>query len=255
MTRRARAALFGLTLVSAAVCSSLGVWQLRRLVDRRAANERALAGRALPEVDLAGESGRGWEGSGELDQRRVVASGVWDHAHSFVLRARADRDAPGVHIVTPLRLDGRAEAVLVNRGFVPANDATRPGVAWDQPERGRARGFAFMIPSVPDSGTPLTLDGETSWRRLDLATVRGRLPYPVLDVYVHVTEREARADSAAPWPIPARLQDLNDGPHLNYLVQWFMLAAASLAFGVLFVLRKDRSCAGEDGKDGRTEGR
>jgi len=241
MTRRARAALFGLTLVSAAVCSALGLWQLGRLTDRRAANELAVAGRELPELDLtaAREGGRERDGAGELDQRRVVASGTWDHTNTFVLRARADRDAPGVHIVTPLRLDGREEAVLVNRGFVPANDATRPGVEWDQPERGTARGFAFLIPSVPDSGTPLTLDGATSWRRLDLATVRGRLPYPVLDVYVHVTERETRTDSAPPWPIPARLQDLNDGPHFNYMVQWFMLAAASLAFGVIFVLRRE----------------
>lgn len=245
MTGRARAALFGLTLLSAAVCSSLGIWQFRRLMDRRAANERAVAGRELPEVGLSGSSGKSGEpgASGALDQRRVVATGTWDHVNTFVLRARADRDAPGVHIVTPLRLDGRDEAVLVNRGFVPANDATRPGVAWDQPERGTARGFAFLIPSVPDSGTPLRLDGRTSWRRLDLATVRGRLPYPVLEVYVHVTEREARADSASPWPIPARLQDLNDGPHFNYLVQWFMLAAASLAFGVIFVLRR------QDGKE------
>lgn len=240
MTGRARAALFGLTLLSAAVCSSLGIWQLGRLMDRRAANELAVAGRELPEVGLSGRAGEsgGSGASGALDQRRVVATGTWDHANSFVLRARADRDAPGVHIVTPLRLDGREEAVLVNRGFVPANDATRPGVEWDQPERGTARGLAFLIPSVPDSGTPLRFGGRTSWRRLDLATVRGRLPYPVLDVYVHVTEREARADSTSPWPIPARLQDLNDGPHFNYLVQWFLLAAASLAFGVMFVLRR-----------------
>jgi surfeit locus 1 family protein len=251
MTGRARAALFGLTLVSAAVCSSLGIWQLGRLADRRVANERAVAGRVLPEVGLSGESGEsgrsGRSGepgaSSELDQRRVVAAGTWDHANTFVLRARADRDAPGVHIVTPLRLDGRDEAVLVNRGFVPANDATRPGVEWDQPERGTARGYAFLIPSVPDGGTPLTLAGGTSWRRLDLATVRNRLPYPVLDVYVHVTERETRAGSPSPWPIPARLQDLNDGPHFNYMVQWFMLAAASLAFGVIFVLRR------QDGKE------
>ena len=241
MTGRARVALFGLTLLSAAACSALGVWQWRRLVDRRAANERAVAGRALPEVDLtaAGEGGREREGAGELDQRRVVAAGTWDHAHTFVLRARADRDAPGVHIVTPLRLDGRDEAVLVNRGFVPANDATRPGVEWDQPARGAVRGFAFLIPSVPDSGTPLTLDGRTTWRRLDLATVRQRLPYPVLDIYLHVTERETRADGAPAWPIPARLVPLDDGPHFNYMVQWFMLAGASVAFGVLFVLRKE----------------
>lgn len=239
MTRGARAGLFALTLLSAALCSGLGVWQTRRLIERRAANERALAGRELPEVALneTRMDGNGREGASGLDQRRVMATGTWDHAHTFVLRARSDRDAPGVHIVTPLRLDGREEAVLVNRGFVPADDATNPVLAWDQPERGSVRGFAFLIPVVPDSGTPHTQAGRTTWRRLDLATVKARLPYPVLDVYVHLTEREVRADSASPWPIPARLRPLDDGPHLNYLVQWFMLAGASLAFGLLFVLR------------------
>jgi surfeit locus 1 family protein len=144
-----------------------------------------------------------------------------------------------VHVVTPLRLDGRAEAVLVNRGFVPANDATTPEVEWDRPETGAVRGLAFLIPSVADSGTPLTREGRTSWRRLDLATVQARLPYPVLEVYLHQTERDGRAEGSSPWPIPARLVPLDDGPHLYYMVQWFLLAGASVAFGVIFVLKRE----------------
>jgi surfeit locus 1 family protein len=168
----------------------------------------------------------------------VVAQGTWDHANTFVLRARAERDAPGVHIVTPLRLDGRVEAVLVNRGFVPAYDAMHPTVPWRLADRGEARGLAFLIPAAAEGGTPLTRAGQTTWRRLDLDSVRARLPYPVLAVYVHVTEREARADGESGWPIPAGLRPIDDGPHLYYMVQWFMLAAASLAFGVLFVFRR-----------------
>jgi surfeit locus 1 family protein len=219
--------------VAAVVCTGLGIWQLRRLVARRAANAQAMAGRTLPMVEL-GRPG----GARALDQRRVSAIGTWDHARSFVLRARSERDAPGVHIVTPLRLDGRAEAVLVNRGFVPADDAMHPTVTWSQPDRGTVRGLAFLIPLAPAGGTPLTRSGSTTWRRLDLDSVRARLPYPVLDTYVHATEREATAARGSGWPLPARLPPLDDGPHLYYMVQWFMLAAASLAFGVLFVFRR-----------------
>lgn len=241
MTGRARAGLFVLTLVSAAICTSLGFWQADRLAGRRADNRVAMAARALPVVDL-NRPDAGADGA--LDQRRATAVGTWDHAHTFVLRARAEREAPGVHIVTPLRLDGRDEAVLVNRGFVPSDDAMTPRITWDEPPTGSATGYAFLIPSVPDSGTPLARGGATTWRRLDLATVRARLPYPVLEVYLHATERAERPEDASPWPVVATLRPLDDGPHLGYMVQWFMLAAASLAFGVIFLRgREGRSIA------------
>lgn len=235
MSKAARLSLLGLCLASSVVCTLLGLWQTDRLLTRRANNAYAMARRDLPVVDLT----RPVLGAQDtLDQRRLVARGTWDHAHTFVLRARADRDAPGVHIVTPLRLAGRAEAVLVNRGFVPAPDAMAPRVTWRTPDSGTVTGIAFAIPSVPDSGTPHVRPEGTTWRRLDLATVRGRLPYPVLDVYLHVTEAEARDSAAVPWPTPARLLPLDDGPHLNYLFQWFSLAAASLAFGVIFLRKR-----------------
>lgn len=234
MSKAARLSLLGLCLASAVACTLLGLWQTDRLLTRRASNAYAMARRDLAVVDL-NHAALGTEGT--LDQRRLVGRGAWDHANTFVLRARADRDAPGVHIVTPLLLEGRAEAVLVHRGFVPAPDAMTPRVAWRTPDSGMVTGIAFVIPSVPDGGTPHVRPEGTTWRRLDLTTARRRLPYPVLDVYLHVTEAEPRDGAAVPWPTPARLLPLDDGPHLNYLFQWFSLAAASLAFGVIF-LRK-----------------
>ena len=232
MSTAARLSLLALCLSSAVVCTLLGLWQTDRLLTRRAANAYAMARRDLPVAELNRAI------PDTLDQRPLLATGTWDHAHTFVLRARADREAPGVHIVTPLRLEGRAEAVLVNRGFVPAPDATTPGVPWWEPATGTVTGIGFAIPSVADSGTPLVRPEGTTWRRLDLATVQRRLPYPVLDVYLHVTEPEPRDSAASPWPRPARLLPLDDGPHLNYLFQWFSLAAASLAFGVIFLRKR-----------------
>jgi surfeit locus 1 family protein len=222
-----------LTVIAASVCSALGVWQARRLASRRAANRIAVAGRDLPPVDLGNRTD-----SGSLDQRRVLATGTFDHSRAIVLRARSERDVPGVHIVTPLRLDGHPEAVLVNRGFVPANDAMRPDSALiDRTVHLTVRGLAFRIPETTDSGTPLVRQGSTTWRRLDLATLRARLPYPILDVYLYETGPELRAAGAPLFPRPTPIPEPDDGPHLFYMVQWFGLAAASLAFGVLFVWR------------------
>ncbi|HEX9894611.1 MAG TPA: SURF1 family protein [Gemmatimonadales bacterium] len=229
-----RFALFGLSLVVAAVCAGLGVWQGRRLAARRALNRTTSAARALPEVNL-----NQLDANQQLSQRRIVARGRFDHDHSFVLRGRVEREAPGVQLVVPLRLEGRPEAVLVNRGFAPAPDAARPDTArLDRTVDLQVRGLALPVPVGPDSGAPVNYGGSTSWRRLDLAAIQARLPYPVLDVYLHETEAESRGEGASRWPAPATLPPLDDGPHLSYMLQWFGIGVAAVGFGILVLRSK-----------------
>jgi surfeit locus 1 family protein len=224
------------TLAVAGLCVHLGLWQGRRLQERRAGNRVALEQRRLPPVDLnATEAAGDW-----LVQRRAVARGTYDHDRAFVLRGRVEREIPGVQVVTPLRLEGREEAVLVNRGFVPAVDAATPSPEMlSRAGDGTVRGILLRVPVSGDSGGRLEFRGGVSWRRLDLHAARARLPYPVLDVYLHLTEPEQRpaGDGGGRYPIPAALPPLDDGPHLSYMVQWFGIGAAALVFGVVFVLR------------------
>jgi surfeit locus 1 family protein len=226
--------LFVVMLLVSAVCVSLGVWQGRRLAARRSANQVALAARALPEIDLTSDVP-----NQAPVQRRIRATGVFDHERSFVLRGRVEREVPGVQIVVPLRLRGREDAVLVNRGFVPAADAARPDTSQiDRPDSAEVSGLAFAIPAGADSGAPLAFQGATTWRRLDREAIRARLPYPVLDVYLHQVEPDARPEGATRWPRPAALPPLDNGPHFSYMVQWFGIAAVALVFGVI-ALRRD----------------
>jgi surfeit locus 1 family protein len=229
--RAARLGLIVVCLSAAAGATGLGFWQLNRLQTRRAANRIALAGRVLPPVSVnsaaTGDS---------LQQRRATATGVFDYRHRFFLRGRVERDAPGIHLVVPLILSGREDAVLVHRGFVPANDAIRPDTSRIDISEGERTVEGILIPVPDDSALaqPLGLAGDTTWHRLDRSTLRARLPYPVLDVYLFETVKEPRPDAARPWPIPATLPPLDDGPHLSYMVQWFGIAAAALAFAVIF---------------------
>jgi surfeit locus 1 family protein len=224
-----RIAIIGLLLI-AALCVRLGSWQVARLSERRAVNQAALAARAKPALDLGVDAARTAE---ELTDRWVEARGVYDREHEIVLRGQAFQGAPGVYVVTPLRLAGSEAAVLVLRGFVPAPDAVRADVAsLVEPGRVRVRGLATPVAS--GAGRPLEHTGQTTWARLDLDALRERMPYPLLPVLVRQTP-----DPSLP-RLPRRLPppELDDGPHLSYAIQWFLFAAMAVAFAVLVVGRR-----------------
>lgn len=226
-----RIAIVGMMIV-AAVFVRLGFWQTGRLSERRAANRAALAARAQPSVRLV-------PGAGELGGRWVVATGTYDRSHEVVLRGQAFQGTPGVHVVTPLRLEGSDSAVLVLRGFVASADGVRADLdSLNEPGTVEVRGLASPAGSGP--GQPIDAAGRTTWARIDLAAVRARIPYPLLPVVIRQSP-----DSAVPRS-PRRLDppELNDGPHLNYAIQWFLFAAMTVGFAVLVV--------GRSGKDGRT---
>ena len=223
-----RIAIVGLMLI-AALCVRLGFWQVDRLGERRAVNQAALAARAKPAIDLRMGAARTAE---ELSDRWVQARGVYDREHEIVLRGQAFQGAPGVYVVTPLRLAGSEAAVLVLRGFVPAPDAVRANTdALVETGTVRVRGLATPIGS--GGGKPLEHADRTTWARLDLEALRARLPYPLLPVAVRQTPDSSLPRSPRRLPPP----ELTDGPHLNYAIQWFLFAGMAVAFAVLVVGR------------------
>lgn len=236
---RARYSLLICTLLAGAVFVRLGVWQLSRLAERRSVNRVALESRQLPVVSLED----GPVVALVLANRRVRLRGSYDHTRQIVLRDFVYQGAPGVRVVTPLRpvTGGGDSAVLVLRGFVPAPDAMTVELdSLDEPGEALVEGVALPFPVHEEGPGKLDRTGRTTWRRLDLATVRAELPYPVRAVYVIA----ARSDPGVPdnrrLGLPIRLQPppLDDGPHLDYAIQWFAFAVIAVAVGVIAARQK-----------------
>ena len=222
----------------AALAVRLCVWQLHRRTQRRAANAVILAARSAPELEIASR------GPQALANRRVRAEGIYDRTHELVLRGQVYQEVPGIVLVTPLRLAARGDtAVLVERGFVPAPDAvTLPPrtASLEEPGLQSVRGVALPLSAAADSGAPLEHEGRTTWRRLDLAALRARLPYPILDAAIRQTP-----DSALPrMPRRREAAALDDGPHLNYAIQWFAFGVIAVVFAGVF-WRKKQEVRGE----------
>lgn len=224
--------MMGLLLLAAAGFARLGIWQLSRLRERRAANVATEAARRAPPVTLE----PGITGTDTLVQHRVVARGRYDDGRDIVVRGDALQGVPGVRLVTPLLLDTAGPAVLVDRGFLPTPDAvTVKTRGSEEPGELEVRGIALPVPVAP--GEPIEHAGGVTWRRLDLEALRARLPYEVLPIYI-----KQSPDSALP-NFPRRLEPppIDEGPHLAYALQWFLFAGLAVAFGVLVVGRRGAS--------------
>ncbi|MGH7560416.1 MAG: SURF1 family protein [Gemmatimonadales bacterium] len=237
-----RIVLFALTLLIGAASAGLGVWQLGRLAERRAANAGVAETRALPPIET--------EALGRValePNRRARVTGTYDEARGFVLRNRLVRGTPAVLIVTPLRLPGSDTALLVNRGYVPAANATRPvGASWSEPGERSVSGLLLPAPNRGD-GAPVSVAGTRweTWQAIDLDAMRRRLPYPIHGLYLLALSEGHPGDPHTPdggvYPIRADAPPVGDGPHLSYAIQWFGIGAAAVAFGIVFVLRRRHS--------------
>jgi surfeit locus 1 family protein len=233
------AAIF--VLLVAGTCVRLGFWQLDRLEQRRARNAAIRAAGDLPPLRLDSAAPALSADPRALAWRRAEAAGRYHHAGDMVLRGRARGGRPGVHLVSPLVLaDGRV--VMVNRGWVPAPDASTADV---RPLRTtgpvRVSGALLPLPSDPDCGLPVPGGpggADTTWRRVDLAVARARSPGPLVPLLLQELPSGGEEGAApAPEPLPA----LSQGNHLSYAVQWFSFAAIAVIGFLIVAFRRPKS--------------
>jgi len=224
--------LVAVAIVAAGVFVRLGVWQLDRLAERRATNAAHYTQLARPPLTgarvatLAPDS-IGW--------RRVDLTGTYDFAREFVVRARLLGGTPGVHVVTPLRLDDGSGTILVLRGWLPAADGLRADLAsgregFDEETPVRVRGI--LLPgrrrrTVPPARVEMYGREVVALSALDPADAAVVLGRPLGDVFVQAAPGDG-SDSRSRLPIRLPAPTLDDGPHLWYAVQWFSFALITL---------------------------
>jgi surfeit locus 1 family protein len=238
-----------LVFAVAAVCIRLGFWQLERLEQRKARTEPLAVNLEAPPFRLSSALN---DTSG-LRFRHAHAAGTWDGERSIVLPGRSLRGVPGVHVLTPLVLDGGA-AVLVNRGWVAAPDgATVNDVFFVERGRAEVSGLIVPFPGAEASRVPTASLGTDSgfrrvWFAIDEAALRAQFPYRLLDVQLQLL-----ADTTAPaWPVRLPPPVIEFGPHLGYALQWFSFALIALGGWTAMVLRARASRprpAGTTGSD------
>lgn len=221
--------IIGTLLVAAIVvgCISAGLWQLRRLDERRRTNEQVRS-RSSDVVDLPVE---GFTAAAEdaLLFRRVRVTGEYEPENELLVRFRSRKGLPGFEVVTPFATDDGV--VLVNRGWVPLDVGER----WPDPQAAPPTGEVTIegLLGHAESG-PVRVSGRVVARidppRLAAAARAGDRP-----VYALPLLATAATDA---FPAPLDPPDLGEGPHRDYAVQWFLFAAVGIVGWPVLLFRR-----------------
>lgn len=210
----------------------LGFWQLDRLAWRRDLNAATAAEMNGEPISLNGDLSD--IDLTEMINRPVVASGVYDFDHQFLVESQRFENQPGRYLLTPLRLSGSNQAVLVNRGWIPIGETDV--AQFDQ------AGSLEIVGRVQKSQT-LSGDRQTSVDgnkifRIDVGAAADTLPYPVLPVYL-LPDTDEIVDSALPY-LPKADLSLDEGSHMSYAIQWFFFAGLLAVMYAVLVNRQEK---------------
>jgi surfeit locus 1 family protein len=219
------------TVVGIAATVRLGLWQLDRAAAKNAIQARIDERRDLPPLAAADLARTGAAAPAQL-QRRARLQGRWDAQHTVYLENRQMNGIPGFFVVTPLKLEGTGEAVVVERGWAPRdfNDRTRLPALHTPQDTVVVEG---MIAPPPSRLYAFGADEQGAIRQnLDLAAFARETRLALLPLTLQQSASPSTAGDGLyrQWPQPAA--DVEK--HYGYAFQWFALAATMAALYAWF---------------------
>lgn len=211
------------TLVSAGLTARLGFWQMDRAAQKEALQAAVQASGDLPPLQTA-------ELSGAQLHRRVQLTGHWLADKTVFLDNRTMAGRSGFYVLTPLQLEGRAELVLVQRGWSPRDAADRTRLQPLSTPAGLVTltGRLIAAPSKVYEFAPAA--SGVIRQNLDLQAFEHEIGRSFLPVTVLQQGGDAGDGLLRAWAAP----DAGLHKHYGYAFQWFLLSALILGLYVWF---------------------
>jgi cytochrome oxidase assembly protein ShyY1 len=232
MRFRFRPIPFAATVVLVALGIALGNWQTRRAHEKLALQARLEQRAAQAPLALDGRT----VDPDAAEFRRVTVSGSFIPDWTLFLDNRPLDGRSGFIVVSPFRIAGSGQIVLVERGWVPRDPAAHDHVPSVTPEAGTwtITGVAVRRPArVMELGTPPPPRPGAILSNLDVEGFARASGQDVLPLFVEQTGPEDGI-LVRRWPAPA----VDVERHQGYAVQWYALAAMAFLFFVITGFRR-----------------
>ena len=233
-----RGALAVLLAAIAGVASTaaLGTWQLDRAAQKQSMQRMLEARTALPELPAASLAATPADAAAQ-HYRRTRLRGQWMADATVFLDNRQMNARPGFFVVTPLKLAGSGEAVLVQRGWSPRDFTDRARVPAVPTPSGEVEVAGHI---APPPARLYEFAGSASGpirQNLDLDAFSREVGVPLKPLSVLQDDAPAAADGLLrQWPRPA----VDVHKHYGYAFQWFALCALMAGLYVWFQLVRPR---------------
>lgn len=225
---------------------NLGLWQLRRLDEKRTFNALVTSHTEMPVGEFGAVTGHGTTEDileSGLEWRRVSVEGTYHFEKAVRVVNRSQNGIAGYDEVVPL-LTAKYGWIIVNRGFIPLA-VTDSGALPPDPvtvvgylRSSQTRGFLGSVDSTDLASR--------DFQRFDIPLMSRQLNGDTFPMFIQMFKESPY--TIVKWPAPVSMPELTEGPHQSYAVQWFFFSTVALAAWVVVVRRKWR----EDPVTGQT---
>ncbi|XP_064457491.1 surfeit locus protein 1-like [Ornithodoros turicata] len=225
------------------VAFGLGTWQVQRRKWKLGLIEELARKTELPPCELPDN----WSDLGKMEYQQVRVTGTFDHSNEMYVspRSRIQQESErygggglistansGALVVTPFKLSGREETILVNRGWVPRNK-----IPPNTRQEGQVEGEVELVGIVrrPEKRPPLgpkdSRSGHT-WHYKDTESMaRYCNAWPILI--------DAIAASSVPGgPIGGQTNVTLRNEHFSYILTWYSLSAITACLWYMKYFRR-----------------
>lgn len=222
-------------LVVSVVCVLLGNWQWGRYEQKAAAVARIERNWDAAPVTIDAVVAGGLRISPDAEWQLVDLRGRWVADSTVLLRNRPVAGAPALHILgvfEAARAEGAPIALIVSRGWVPADDAAPPLPGGEQSVTVRLRVEEAAVDRTPPVGQVYAVHTAQVLAAVPEAAAR-LAAVPVVQGWA-----QDAAPTAPLQAFPAPERSL--GSHLSYAFQWWFFAAAT-PVGVVILARREKA--------------
>jgi surfeit locus 1 family protein len=209
-------------IFSGSICIGAGIWQLDRAEQKRQIFDAFESGSGAPVRNQLVAN----EAADEAIYQRFFIRGRYDGEHQVFIDNMISDGRNGYQILTPLRTGD--EAILINRGWVPANPdrSILPDIAVDD----RPRQITGRLSRLPRPGLrldPPKTTADSAWPRRLLfpraSELTSQIGYVVSD-YQLLLDPDISDGFVRDWSPKL----MSPEKHLAYAIQWFLLALTLL---------------------------
>jgi surfeit locus 1 family protein len=216
-------------MLGVVITALLGSWQLNRAAEKAQLQER---------IEQAGRHAPVHLGAAQLDPAEVVyfrveAKGEFSRDATVYIDNRVRNGVTGYDIVTPLRVEGSAHYVLVDRGWVQA------GVSRSQlPEVATPAGMV-AVEGIALPGNPrvfeLSSDVQAGrvWQNVTVDRFRKAFGLDLQPIVLY-QQSDLGDGLLREWKRP----DIGIDRHRGYALQWFSMSAAIIGLYVILNVRR-----------------
>jgi surfeit locus 1 family protein len=217
---------------------TLGTWQLQRMAEKKIFIQAV--------ADQLTSTPRNVNTDQRTDYKNLIpakATGTLVHEASLFLQGKYFNGKQGFHVITPLKLAGEANYILINRGWIPKDKGeTYCTLSENACPEGDIT-VTGVLRASQDKPLSILPQNDPSrdifiWRDVPqmITYIEKKLgTQGVTPILLRQTAKEGETHHY-PIPLPTQIEIRND--HLEYAITWYSLALVIVVMYIIYIRKK-----------------